>query len=186
MLLFIDNFDSFTYTLVQYFQVLGVETTVVREGAKSVDECLTLNPRYIVIGPGPGAPSQAKLSKDLISISSHNLPLLGICLGHQALAEYYGGVVDRARKPMHGKTSSITHTGEGLFFGIPQGFSATRYHSLIVQEANLPDCLEITAWAENREIMGLRHRHLKQQSIQFHPESILTEWGFTLLKNFLK
>lgn len=185
MLLFIDNFDSFTYNLVQYFQILGIETCVVRNQAKSVDECLALCPHYVVIGPGPGTPSQATLSKELIEAYAGKIPLLGVCLGHQALAEFYGGIVKRAHAPMHGKTSAIFHQNSGIFQGLPQGFKATRYHSLIVEEATLPSCLEVTARADTQEIMGLRHRLFHQESVQFHPESILTEHGFALLRNFL-
>lgn len=186
MLLFIDNFDSFTYNLVQYFQILGVETVVVRGQSKTIQECLALCPRYVVIGPGPGAPFQAVLSKELIAASAGTIPLLGVCLGHQALAEFYGGIVKRARVPMHGKTSPIFHQNAGVFQEIPQGFLATRYHSLIVEEETLPLCLEITAKADTGEIMGLRHRLFAQEGVQFHPESILTEHGFSLLKNFLE
>lgn len=185
MLLFIDNFDSFTYNLIQCFQMLGIQTCVVRAQTKSVHECLALSPRYVVIGPGPGPPSQATLSKELILACAKNIPLLGVCLGHQALAEFYGGVVKRALTPMHGKTSPIFHQNRGLFHGLPQGFAATRYHSLIVEEATLPSCLEVTARAETEEIMGLRHRTICQESVQFHPESILSEYGMPLLKNFL-
>lgn len=165
--------------------MLGVETQVIRAQSKSAQACLDLNPRYVVIGPGPGAPSQAILSKDLITACAGHIPLLGICLGHQALAECYGGIVKRAHIPMHGKTSAITHIDQGVFQGLPQGFAATRYHSLIVEEVSLPSCLEITAKAESGEIMGLRHRNGKQEGVQFHPESILTEQGLPLLKNFL-
>ncbi len=170
---------------MQYFQILGIETHVVRGQSKTVQECLALSPSYIVIGPGPGTPSQALLSKELMLKYPKNIPLLGICLGHQALAEIYGGVIKRAHMPMHGKTSPIFHLNRGIFCGLPQGFIATRYHSLIVEEATLPSCLEITARADTQEIMGLRHRFLAQQSVQFHPESILTEQGFSLLRNFL-
>lgn len=186
MLLFIDNFDSFTYNLVQYFEILGIETCVIRAQSKSLPECLALSPQYVVIGPGPGTPSQALLSKQLIISCAGKIPLLGICLGHQALAECYGGVVRRAQVPMHGKTSPIFHDSRGVFLGIPQGFSATRYHSLIVEEKSLPSCLEVTAKTEREEIMGLRHRTFLQESVQFHPESVLTEHGMTLLQNFLK
>lgn len=185
MLLFIDNFDSFTYNLVQCFQVLGIETRVIRGQSKSIQECLALCPRYVVIGPGPGSPSQAFLSKNLIAVCAGKIPLLGVCLGHQALAEFYGGIVKRAHIPMHGKTSAIFHQNSGIFQGLPQGFLATRYHSLIVEEITLPSCLEVTARADTQEIMGLRHRLFCQQSVQFHPESILTEYGLPLLRNFL-
>lgn len=185
MLLFIDNFDSFTYNLVQYFQILGIETCVIRAQSQSIHECLALCPRYVVIGPGPGAPSQATLSKELIASCAGKIPLLGVCLGHQALAEFYGGIVKRALVPMHGKISPIFHDNKGIFQQIPQGFSATRYHSLIVEEESLPSCLEITARTDTKEIMGLRHPVFLQESVQFHPESVLTEHGLALLKNFL-
>jgi anthranilate synthase/aminodeoxychorismate synthase-like glutamine amidotransferase len=139
----------------------------------------------VVIGPGPGTPSQATLSKELITACAGKIPLLGVCLGHQALAEVYGGIVKRAHTPMHGKTSTIFHQNSGIFHGLPQGFAATRYHSLIVEEATLPSCLEVTARADTQEIMGLRHPLFCQESVQFHPESILTEHGLSLLRNFL-
>jgi anthranilate synthase/aminodeoxychorismate synthase-like glutamine amidotransferase len=165
--------------------MLGIETNVVRGQSKTLQDCLDLHPRYVVIGPGPGTPSQALLSKELMLASAGKIPLLGVCLGHQALAEIYGGIVKRAPIPMHGKTSAIFHQNQGIFQGIPQGFIATRYHSLIVEEETLPACLEVTARAETQEIMGLRHRSFAQESVQFHPESILTEHGFSLLRNFL-
>lgn len=165
--------------------MIGIETWVVRDQSKSVQECLAFHPRYIVIGPGPGTPSQAILSQQLILACAGKVPLLGVCLGHQALAESYGGIVKRAHQPMHGKTSSIFHQNEGIFQGLPQGFTATRYHSLIVEESTIPSCLQITARAETQEIMGLRHRFFAQESVQFHPESILTEHGLSLLRNFL-
>ncbi len=185
MLLFIDNFDSFTYNLIQCFQIIGIETVVIRGQSKTAQECLALKPSYVVIGPGPGKPSQALLSRDLIQACAGKTPLLGVCLGHQALAEVYGGVIKRAAMPMHGKTSQIFHQQKGVFRGIPQGFNATRYHSLIVEEQSVPDFLEITARSDDQEIMGLRHRFFAQESVQFHPESILTEHGLTLLINFL-
>lgn len=185
LLLFIDNYDSFTYNLVQCFQMLNIEVAVVRGRAKTADECLALNPRYLVIGPGPGAPSQATLSKELMIAYAGKIPILGVCLGHQALAELYGGVVGRAEFPMHGKTSAIIHQNQGIFRGLPQGFAATRYHSLIVEEASLPSCLEITAKADNQEIMALRHRRFPMESVQFHPESVLSKDGPSLLRNFL-
>jgi anthranilate synthase/aminodeoxychorismate synthase-like glutamine amidotransferase len=186
LLLFIDNFDSFTYNLVQCFQILGIETRVVRGQSKTVQECLTEKPRFLVIGPGPGTPSNAILSKELMIACAGNIPILGVCLGHQALAEIYGGIVNRAKVPMHGKTSSIYHINEGIFQQIPQGFAATRYHSLIVDKSTLPACLEITARTDTDEIMGLRHRQFQIESVQFHPESVLTLEGPALLKNFLE
>ena len=185
MLLFIDNYDSFTYNLVQCFQILGVEIKVVRGQTQTVDECLAHRPCFLAIGPGPGTPSQAILSKELMTACAGKIPILGVCLGHQALAEIYGGVVCRAKEPMHGKTSPIFHQNQGLFSGLPQGFLATRYHSLIVEETSLPSSLEITARADTKEIMALRHREYPIVSVQFHPESVLTEHGLALLKNFL-
>lgn len=185
MLLFIDNYDSFTYNLVQCFQVLGVEVVVTRSRMQTAVDCLALGPRYIVIGPGPGAPADALLSKELIKASAGKIPLLGVCLGHQAIAELYGGTVSRAKFPMHGKTSTITHHNRGIFRGLPPGFIATRYHSLIVEERNLPACLEITAMSENQEVMAIRHRQFALEGVQFHPESVLTACGLDLLRNFL-
>lgn len=170
---------------MQCFQIIGVETLVIRGQSKTVQECLALGPTHVVIGPGPGTPSQASLSCALISACAEKIPLLGICLGHQALGAVYGGVVKRAPIPMHGKTSAIFHQNQGIFQGIPQGFMATRYHSLIVEEETLPPCLEITARSDDQQIMGLRHRFFAQESVQFHPESILTEYGLALLINFL-
>lgn len=186
MLLFIDNFDSFTYNLVQAFQSLKVAVHVVRNNALTVQQCLDLNPTHVVIGPGPGTPSGAGISKDLIrACAIHRLPLLGVCLGHQALAEVYGGVVTRAVYPMHGKTSLIFHNERFLFKDFPQAFAATRYHSLIVENQSLPSCLEITAETKAKEIMGLCHKRLPLYSVQFHPESVLTEGGLLLFMNFL-
>lgn len=156
-----------------------------RSGKQTAAECLALCPRFVVTGPGPGAPSQATLSKELMQACAGKIPVLGVCLGHQALAEMYGGTVGRANTPMHGKTSPIFHQNQGLFQGLPQGFAATRYHSLIVEEASLPSCLAITARADTHEIMALRHREYLMESVQFHPESVLTVCGMALLKNFL-
>lgn len=187
MLLFIDNFDSFTYNLVQMFEVQGVETRVVRHNALSVEECLSLNPAFVVIGPGPGDPGQAGISKELILKLAGRIPVLGVCLGHQCLAEVFGGKVVRAKKPMHGKVSTIRHDGLGIFAQAPQGFSATRYHSLIVERESLPKSLQITAESDGGEIMGLRHANYPNlESVQFHPESVLTTSGTTLISNFLK
>lgn len=185
MLLLIDNFDSFTYNLVQCFQMLHIEVVVIRNDARTAKECLALAPRHIVLGPGPGAPSQATLNKELIKACEGKISLLGVCLGHQALAEVYGGKVERAAKPMHGKTSGIHHDGRGIFRGLPQGFTATRYHSLVVDEETLPSCLEISARSENQEIMALRHRSFAMESVQFHPESVLTDHGISLLRSFI-
>ncbi len=186
MLLFIDNYDSFTYNLVQAFQLLGAEVRVERHDNLSLQECLDLQPSHVVIGPGPGHPGQAGISKELILHFSGRIPLLGVCLGHQCLAETYGGTVIRAVKPMHGKLSRIYHDGCGVFSGLSNPFEATRYHSLIVERASLPSCLQITAETELGEIMGLRHRHHPNvESVQFHPESVMTHEGLALLKNFL-
>ena len=163
---------------------MTIEVAVVR-GTKTLDECAALTPRYLVIGPGPGAPSQATLSKELMQHYAGKIPILGVCLGHQALAELYGGTVTRAHVPIHGKTSPIFHQNRGMFRDLPQGFAATRYHSLIIEEASLPTCLEITARADTQEIMGIRHRHYMMEGVQFHPESILTICGPSLLRNFL-
>lgn len=155
------------------------------QGNETKEKCITLDPSYLVIGPGPGAPAEARLSKELMHEFAGKIPILGVCLGHQALAEMFGGKVVRAKTPIHGKTSSIHHINQGIFEGVPQGFAATRYHSLIVEEGSLPSCLEITARSENQEVMALRHRTLPIESVQFHPESILTVHGPTLLKNYL-
>ena len=190
MLLMIDNYDSFTYNLVQYFGELGQEVKVVRNDAMSVDEIRALAPSRIVISPGPCTPDQAGVSLEVLGSLSGSLPILGVCLGHQSLGQAFGGKVVRARTIMHCKTSPIHHQGAGVFAGLPSPFLATRYHSLVVEKESLPDCLEITAWTEHAdgsfdEIMGLRHRTLPVQGVQFHPESILTEHGHAMLRNFL-
>lgn len=185
MLLLIDNFDSFTYNLVQAFQVLKQKVLVVSK-EDSFEKTLQSHISHVVIGPGPGAPKDAPLSKKWISFcEQRHIPLLGVCLGHQALAEFYGGIVERARKPIHGKTSSIFHSREGIFQGLSQGFEATRYHSLIVSEHSFPKELMITAKSENHEIMGISHISLPLHGVQFHPEAILTKEGMILLKNFV-
>jgi len=190
-LLMIDNYDSFTWNLVQYFQTLGAQVEVVRNDALNVDEIAARVPSHIVISPGPGTPDQAGISLEVIRRLGENTPILGVCLGHQSIGQVYGGQIIRAGKIMHGKTSSILHHGKGVFAGLPDGLTATRYHSLVVDKNSLPSCLEITAWTENadgsmEEIMGLRHRHYPVEGVQFHPESILTEYGHELLKNFLR
>ena len=191
MILVVDNYDSFTFNLVQYLQVLGAEVRVERNDALTVAEIAALAPAGIVISPGPCTPADAGISVDVIRRMGATTPLLGVCLGHQGIAEAYGGNVVRAGRIMHGKTSRIRHRGDGVFAGLPDGYEATRYHSLVVEQASLPDCLEITAWTEREdgsieEIMGLRHRGHPVQGVQFHPESILTEHGHALLKNFLE
>jgi anthranilate synthase component 2 len=191
MLLMIDNYDSFTWNLVQYLQTLGAEVKVVRNDELSVDEIEALAPEHIVISPGPCTPNEAGVSVDVIRQLGARVPILGVCLGHQSLGQAYGGDVVRAKTIMHGKTSRIRHEGVGVFAGLPDGYEATRYHSLVVSRETLPDCLEITAWTENEdgsfdEIMGLRHKEHPVEGVQFHPESILTEHGHALLKNFLE
>lgn len=191
MLLMIDNYDSFTYNLVQYLQSLGAEVKVVRNDALTVEEIAKLAPERIVISPGPCTPNEAGVSLEIIERLGASTPILGVCLGHQSLGQAYGGNVIRAGQIMHGKTSRIRHEGKGVFAGLPDAYEATRYHSLVVERSSLPDALEITAWTENpdgsfEEIMGLRHREYPVEGVQFHPESILTEHGHALLKNFLE
>lgn len=191
MLLMIDNYDSFTWNLVQYLQALGAEVKVIRNDELSVDGIEALAPERIVISPGPCTPNEAGVSVDVITRLGARVPTLGVCLGHQSLGQAYGGDVVRAKTIMHGKTSRIRHGGQGVFAGLPDGYEATRYHSLVVSRETLPACLDITAWTDNvdgsfDEIMGLRHREHPVQGVQFHPESILTEHGHALLKNFLE
>jgi len=186
----LDNYDSFTWNLVQYLQALGAEVRVERNDALTVEQIERLAPERIVISPGPCTPNEAGVSLAVIERLGATVPILGVCLGHQALGQAYGGRVVRAGRIMHGKTSPIRHEGRGVFTGLPDGFDATRYHSLVVERASLPDCLEVTAWTEHddgtvEEIMGLRHRTYPVEGVQFHPESILTEHGHALLKNFL-
>jgi anthranilate synthase component 2 len=191
MLLVIDNYDSFTYNLVQYFGELGEDVRVVRNDALDVAGIAALRPDRIVISPGPCTPNEAGVSLQVLSELSGRVPILGVCLGHQSLGQAFGGKVVRAKQIMHGKTSRIRHAGRGVFSGIPDGFEATRYHSLVVERESLPECLEVTAWTEGEdggfdEIMGLRHKQLPVEGVQFHPESILTQHGHDLLRNFLR
>jgi len=191
VLLVIDNYDSFTYNLVQYFGELGQQVEVVRNDALDVAGIAALKPERIVISPGPCTPTEAGVSLAVLEQLAGTVPILGVCLGHQSLGQAFGGKVVRAKTIMHGKTSHIRHEGKGMFAGIPDRFEATRYHSLVVERESLPDCLEITAWTENAdgsfdEIMGLRHRTLPVEGVQFHPESILTQHGHDLLRNFLR
>ena len=191
MLLMIDNYDSFTFNLVQYLQVLGAEVQVVRNDAMTVEEIERLAPQRIVISPGPCTPNEAGVSLQVIERLGPTTPILGVCLGHQSIGQAYGGKVVRAGRIMHGKTSPIRHQGQGVFAGLPDGYEATRYHSLVVERGSLPQALEITAWTENEdgsfeEIMGLRHREHPVEGVQFHPESILTGHGHALLRNFLQ
>ena len=185
MILMIDNYDSFTYNLVQYLGELGEELVVKRNDQITLKDVARLKPSSIVISPGPGRPSDAGISNDLIKTFAGKIPILGVCLGHQCIGEVFGGDVVRAKRPMHGKTSQIHHIKAGLFTGLPNPFEATRYHSLIVKRETLPKTLRITAWTEDREIMGLRHTRFPVYGVQFHPESILTTSGKDLLKNFL-
>jgi len=186
MLLLIDNYDSFTYNLFQYLSELGEEITVARNDRISVDEIEKLSPQRIVISPGPGTPEQAGISNEVIRHFGNRLPILGVCLGHQCIGYAYGGEVDRAGEIKHGKSSLIHHDDKGVFKGLLNPFPAIRYHSLAVMRDSLPDCLEVSAWTENGLIMGLRHRQFPVGGVQFHPESILTEVGKDLLRNFLK
>lgn len=185
MLLMIDNYDSFTFNIVQYLAQLGEEVKVVRNDEISVVDIAALRPDRIVVSPGPCSPEEAGISVAAIREYAGRIPLLGVCLGHQSIGAAFGGRVVRSVSLMHGKTSPIHHDGRELFEGLPNPFSATRYHSLVVERSSLPDCLEVTAWVDNGEIMGLRHRQLPVWGVQFHPESILTEGGMELLQNFL-
>lgn len=184
-ILMIDNYDSFTYNLVQYLGELGAEVTVYRNDAIEVGDIAALDPAGIVLSPGPCSPAEAGISVDTVRAYAGRIPLLGVCLGHQAIAAAYGGRVVRAPEVMHGKTSEILHDGSGVFSGLPNPFEATRYHSLIVERSSLPAELAVTAWTEDGTIMGLRHRELDVEGVQFHPESILTGSGKDLLANFL-
>ncbi|MCP5535088.1 MAG: aminodeoxychorismate/anthranilate synthase component II [Akkermansiaceae bacterium] len=185
MLLVIDNYDSFTYNLVQYFGELGTKMKVVRNDAMTLDEIHELAPERICISPGPCTPNEAGISCDVIREFGKTTPILGVCLGHQSIGQVFGGEVIRAEKLMHGKTSPVFHTGKSVFAGLPSPFTATRYHSLIVKRETLPDCLEITAETEDGTIMGLMHKEFPIHGVQFHPESILTEDGMKMLENFL-
>jgi anthranilate synthase/aminodeoxychorismate synthase-like glutamine amidotransferase len=186
MILVIDNYDSFTYNLVQYFGELGADPLVRRNDEITLAEIAALKPERIVISPGPCTPKEAGISCDVLREFGGKLPIFGVCLGHQCMGDVYGGEVVRADRLMHGKTSPILHTGKNVFTGLPSPFEATRYHSLLVRRESLPDCLEITAWTEEGEIMGLAHKELPVYGVQFHPESILTSEGKRLLGNFLK
>jgi len=186
MLLMIDNYDSFTYNLVQYFSELGEEVKVFRNDEIAIEEIGKLNPTRICISPGPCSPSEAGISVATIKRYAGHIPILGVCLGHQAIGEAFGGKIVRAQKVMHGKTDSIQHTGIGVFKDIPNPFTVTRYHSLAIEKNSIPAALEITATSSDGEIMGVRHREFAVEGVQFHPESILSEHGHSLLKNFLQ
>ncbi len=186
MLLMIDNYDSFTYNLVQYFGELGEEVRVFRNDEIDLAAIAALQPERIVISPGPCTPNEAGVSVPLIKEFAGKIPLLGVCLGHQSIGQAFGGRIVHAKQLMHGKTSMIHHTDTGVFHGLPNPFRATRYHSLVIERDSLPGCLEITAWTEDGEIMGVRHKTLPVEGVQFHPESILTEYGHEMLANFLE
>jgi anthranilate synthase/aminodeoxychorismate synthase-like glutamine amidotransferase len=186
MLLMIDNYDSFTYNLVQYFGELGEDIKVFRNDKITIKEIERLNPDRIVISPGPCTPKEAGISVELIRYFAGKVPILGVCLGHQSIGAAFGGEIIRAPRLMHGKTSMILHDGKTIFGGLPNPFEATRYHSLVIRKETLPDCLEITAWTDKGEIMGVRHKDAVIEGVQFHPESILTRVGKDLLRNFLK
>ena len=190
MLLMIDNYDSFTYNIVQYFGELGAEVMVYRNDQITIEEIEKLNPEQLVISPGPCTPNEAGISVDAIKYFANKKPILGICLGHQSIAQAFGGKIVHAKKIMHGKTSMIKHADKGVFKNLNNPFEATRYHSLVIEQSSIPECLETTSWTENDdgsidEIMGIKHKNLPIQGIQFHPESILTEHGHDMLKNFL-
>jgi anthranilate synthase component II len=186
MLLMLDNYDSFTYNLVQYLGELGQEVKVYRNDEITVEAVEKLNPAQIVISPGPCTPNEAGISVPLIKALAGKVPILGVCLGHQAIGQAFGGRIVHAKQVMHGKTSPIRHDSRGVFRGLPGGYTATRYHSLVIEKASLPAELEVSAWTDDGEIMGVRHRGLAVEGVQFHPESILTEHGHALLKNFLQ
>ena len=186
MLLMIDNYDSFTYNLVQYFGELQQDVKVCRNDEITVEQAAALAPERIVISPGPCTPNEAGISVPLIKQFAGKVPILGVCLGHQSIGQAFGGHIVHAKQLMHGKTSQVHHHGVGVFQGLPNPFRATRYHSLVIERETLPDCLEMTAWTEDGEIMGVRHKTLPVEGVQFHPESILTEYGHEMLANFLK
>lgn len=185
MLLMIDNYDSFTYNLVQYFGELGQDVRVFRNDQISIGEIEALKPDHIVVSPGPCTPNEAGISVAAITHFAGKIPLLGVCLGHQSIGQAFGGRIIRAKQLMHGKTSMIHHADQGVFAGLPNPFEATRYHSLVIERETIPDCLEITAWTDDGEIMGVRHKTLAVEGVQFHPESVLTQHGHDMLRNFL-
>ena len=186
MLLMIDNYDSFTYNLVQYLGELGEDVRVYRNDRITVPEIENLKPDHIVISPGPCTPNEAGVSVETIQTLGGKFPILGVCLGHQSIGQAFGGKIVRAKQLMHGKTSMIRHANQGVFSGLPNPFEATRYHSLVIERGSVPEVLEVTAWTDDGEIMGVRHKTLPVEGVQFHPESILTQHGHDLLANFLK
>ncbi|HEZ0805817.1 aminodeoxychorismate/anthranilate synthase component II [Neisseria meningitidis] len=185
MLLFIDNYDSFTYNIVQYFAELGQEVAVRRNDDITLEEIEALNPQYLVIGPGPCSPKEAGISVAAMRHFAGRLPIMGVCLGHQTIGEAFGGRIVRAKTLMHGKVSSVSHSGKGMFKGLPNPVTCTRYHSLVIDRNTMPECLEVTAWTEDGEIMGVRHKEYAVEGVQFHPEALLTEHGHDMLNNFL-
>ncbi|CKL58229.1 anthranilate synthase component II [Neisseria meningitidis] len=185
MLLFIDNYDSFTYNIVQYFAELGQEVAVRRNDDITLEEIEALNPQYLVIGPGPCSPKEAGISVAAMRHFAGRLPIMGVCLGHQTIGEAFGGRIGRAKTLMHGKVSPVSHSGKGMFKGLPNPVTCTRYHSLVIDRNTMPECLEVTAWAEDGEIMGVRHKEYAVEGVQFHPEALLTEHGHDMLNNFL-
>ena len=186
MLLMIDNYDSFTYNLVQYFGELGAEVKVFRNDEITLEQLVLMKPAQLVISPGPCTPAEAGISVPAIRELAGRIPILGVCLGHQSIGAAFGGRIIHAKRLMHGKTSPVYHEGQGVFRGLPNPVTCTRYHSLAIERESLPDVLEVTAWTDDDEIMGVRHRSLAVEGVQFHPESILTEHGHALLKNFLE
>lgn len=186
MILVVDNYDSFTWNLVQYFGELGAEVEVLRNDAIDVAGIRAMAPEGVLLSPGPGRPADAGVTPRVVAELAGELPILGVCLGHQAIGEVFGGRVTRAARLMHGRTSEIFHTDVGVFAGLPSPFVATRYHSLVVERASVPACLEITAWTDDGEVMGLRHRELEVEGVQFHPESFLTQHGHALLERFVE
>lgn len=185
MLLFIDNYDSFTYNIVQYFTELGQEVAVRRNDDITLEEIEALNPQYLVIGPGPCSPKEAGISVAAMRHFAGRLPIMGVCLGHQTIGEVFGGRIVRAKTLMHGKVSPVSHSGKGMFKGLPNPVTCTRYHSLVIDRNTMPECLEVTAWTEDGEIMGVRHKEYAVEGVQFHPEALLTEHGHDMLNNFL-
>lgn len=191
MILMIDNYDSFTYNVVHYLAELGADIKVIRNDEMTAQQAIALRPEKVVISPGPCTPNEAGISVELITALAGKIPLLGICLGHQSIGQAFGGNIVRARQVMHGKVSPVFHNGHGVFAGLPSPYTATRYHSLVIDKDSLPDCLEITAWTADEqgevdEIMGVRHKEFAIEGVQFHPESILSEYGHDLLRNFLE
>jgi len=189
MILMIDNYDSFTYNLVQYLGELGAKVRIVRNDAVTIDDIVAMKPEGIVISPGPCTPNEAGISVPVVQALGSTIPILGVCLGHQSIGQAFGAKVVRAKRIMHGKTSMIYHRSQGIFAGLPQPFEATRYHSVVVENTNIPESLSVMAWTDfegDHEIMGIRHRHYPVQGVQFHPESILTRCGHDLLRNFLQ